>query len=83
MQQINDYLKKFGTFINSKNHAHKIVSAEIEKMLGIEIKKQAIEIKNTILSIKESPIIRNTIFYNKKKLLENFKKLGLKISDIN
>ncbi len=82
MLNINDYLKKFSGIVNNKHQAYKIVSSEVQKILGIEIKKQAVEIKEGILYLKESPIIKNTIFFNKKMILENMQRAGLKIVDI-
>lgn len=82
MEQIGGYLKRFSGILNSKQQSKKVIMAEVQKVLGIEIKKENIETKQGIVFIKESPIIRNTIFYNKKQILGNLQKLGLKVTDI-
>jgi hypothetical protein len=82
MQLAGEYLKKFSNFLNNKQQSQKVVAAEIGRVLGIEIKKQKIEIKEGVVYIKESPIIKNTIFFNKKVILDNLQKGGLKVTDI-
>ena len=82
MQQISGYLKRFSGLINNKKQARKLVAFEIEKVLGVEIKKESIEIKDGVALLRESPIIKNTVFYSKKQILDSLQKIGLKITDI-
>ena len=71
MFNINNYLNKFSNSIFSAEEKKKQLIQIIKKYTNIDFLKNDIEIKNNIIFLKASPILKNKIFINKKIILEN------------
>ncbi len=83
MFNIEKYLEKFTKKIDSNDRYTKEIKQEIKRITGIEIVLSDIELKEFVVYIKCSPGVKNRIFINKNKILENFSKnIDTKIIDI-
>ncbi len=73
LDDISKYLKKFSKNIeDNEGNKSKIIEI-IKQNTGVEVFKENIEIKNNVLYVKISPAGRNTIFINKRSILEGIK----------
>ena len=83
MFNISSFLEKFSKNIQSTELNNEQIIQIIEKNTQIKINPNEMEIKNYIIWLKSSPGVKNKIFINKAKILEeiNFS-LSIKIVDI-
>ena len=82
MFNISSFLEKFSKNIsNIESNKTKILEI-IKKHTNLNLLPKEIEIKNYIVYIKSSPIIKNKIFIYKNKILEEVSILLIKITDI-
>jgi len=70
---ITSFLDKFKKIIFQKEENKELVVGVISKEISFEIKKDSVKIKNGIIYIKESPIVRNEIMMRKKQILNKLK----------
>jgi len=83
MFNIEKYLEKFSKEIRSAElHKTKILEI-IQKHTQLHILPKNMEIKEAVLHIKESPAVKNKLFINKSKILEEISlSIPVKITDI-
>ncbi len=82
MWNISNYLKKFSQSLESTELQKEKIREIIKNQTEIEIGIEKIEIKNAILNIEASLAQKNKIFMYKSKILEDFLKNGVNITDI-
>ena len=83
MFNIDKYLGKFKKNLNSNTTNTEIIIEIVKQITGIILKKEKIEIKDGVLYIKDSPLIKNKIFINKNKLIKSLSEnIEQKIIDI-
>ncbi len=83
MFNIDKYLEKFSkSFKDAEKHKTKIIEI-IEKNTQLYIPPKYLEIRENIIYIQESPVVKNKLFIYKDKILEEIsKETPLKIIDI-
>lgn len=83
MFNIEKYLEKFSKDVrNAELHKTKIIEI-IEKHTQLLILPKNLEIKDYIIYIKDSPAVKNKIFINKGKILEEITtSVPIKVVDI-
>ena len=75
---VGNFLEKFSNLKLSKNFYSDEIGAVIKDVLKIELEPKNINYKNGIILIKtKNSMMRNEIFINKPKILENFSKKTL------
>lgn len=83
MFNISKYLEKFKKSIESGEVLNESIVEIIKKHTGISLTTNDFEIKNNIIYINSSPIIKNKIFIFKSVLKEDIKsKTSVDFSDI-
>lgn len=82
MFNIDKYLEKFSGLISKGAAAKDIVISETTAVTGAIITKPMIELKDGMLFIRSSPIVKNTILIRKKALIERLAAKGVKVNDI-
>ena len=82
MLDLSKYLEKFNSFRDPREKKQKI-AALIYEISFIELKLEEIELRNRILYIKGSSVLKSEIFLRKDELLKVFKeRLDDQIDDI-
>lgn len=71
--KISDFLEKFKKTLFQKEEIYKIISEEIYKKTNILIKLNLIKIKNNIIFLDCSPVLKNEILINQKEILISLK----------
>lgn len=72
---IGGFLEKFSNLKLTKDFYRDEIGAVIKDVLGVEVELENIDYKFDVVLIKtNNPIIKNKIFMNKSKILENFSK---------
>ena len=81
---IEKFLQKFKKILFSKKEVLNIISDTILKYINIKINTNQISIRNTIVKIESSPIVKNEILLHKKEIISDLNKLitTTKILDI-
>ena len=74
MNNLEDFLKKFKTLIGTKSLEAEIISKEISACLGMEIPKEKILVKGSVVSVSAAPALKSQIFMKKQQILGAFKK---------
>lgn len=69
MFNISGFLEKFKKFDQSKTLQTENIIKSIEKVVGVTVDKKSLVIKNGVLSIHGSPVLRQEIFLKKENLL--------------
>ena len=76
---IGDYLKRFVGLTPPDDFIKEEVLKIVKDKIGIDLNKKEITISNGVIYIKTTPIIKNEIFINREKILQNLKQtLGIK-----
>ena len=73
MIEIKDLLVRFNNILLGEEGKKEIIKKTIYEVIGIEIKKQEIEIKNNIIYLNIKPIYKNEIFIKKDEILSQLK----------
>ena len=71
---ITGFLEKFKKILFQKEEIYKIISAVISKHTSFPIEPKLIKIKNAIIYIQSTPILRSEILVYKNKILTDLKK---------
>jgi hypothetical protein len=79
---IKDYLEKFKIILKEKDENIDLIINVIYQHINFKLNKNNITIKNNIIFIKTSPIIRNEIFIKKQDILNSFKEKSIFLKDI-
>jgi hypothetical protein len=79
---IKDYLEKFKIILKQKDDNIDLIINVIYQHINFKFNKNNIIIKNNIVFIKSSPIIRNEIFLKKGEILNSFKEKSIFLKDI-
>lgn len=82
MINISNFLDKFRILEKNKTVLKEKILEKIEKHSKVVLKKEDIEIKNSVIFVKSSPIKRAEIFFKKQDILEDFKKENIAINNI-
>ena len=72
--QITEFLEKFKKILFKKEEIYKIISQTIFKYTHFELEPKFISIKNAIIYIDTTPIVKSEIFVYKNKILFDLKK---------
>ncbi len=83
-KRIFSFLEKFKKILFKKEEIYRTISRVIFVYTKITLEINSIKIKNDIIYIQSSPILKNEILIHKKEILLDFKKLiiGYNITDI-
>jgi len=73
--KISNFLDKFRKIILQKEFVRESIVSIISNELSFNLKKDSVKIKNGIIYIEGSPILRNEIVMHKKNILLNIKKI--------
>ncbi len=80
MIEIKDLLARFDHLLLSKESKLESVKNIISEIIGVNIKKEEIKIKNNIIYLNIKPIYKNEIFLKKDKIFSKFQEsFGTKI----
>ncbi|MFZ2522022.1 MAG: hypothetical protein WAX44_01870 [Minisyncoccia bacterium] len=83
MFNINKYLEKFSKSVKSNDFYIQKIKEKIKIVTNIDVDLKNIELKDCVVFLKSSPLIKNKIFIYKKEIIENFSKnIDTKIIDI-
>lgn len=82
MKDLTEYLRKFQRIIFSGEEESKIISQEINKILGLDIKAGDLDLRDGVVFLKTKPIIKSEVFINKVKILEALSQRGIAIKDL-
>jgi hypothetical protein len=74
MNPLQNFLERFSALLKNSKLDKETIKNIIKSQTNIDLEEKDIEIKDGILYTKTSPMVRNTLFMNKKKLLEVFQK---------
>jgi len=72
---ITTFLEKFKKLVFQKEENKEIVIKTILSEVSYEIKKDSVKIKNGVIFIQGSPILRNEIMMHKKQILSKLKSI--------
>lgn len=81
-QSIGSLFEKVKKLLGASQEQKETTQTLITKYIGYSIPLNQFEIKNSILKINSSPVIRNEIFMRKNQILSDAKNLNLNITDI-
>lgn len=79
---IKNYLEKFKIILKEKDENINSIIDIINSHINFKLNKKDFFIKNNILFIKSSSIIKNEIFLKKEKILNSFKERSIYLKDI-
>jgi len=85
MQKISNLLEKFKKLLGSSVDSRRIFIDSVKNIINIELDPKSVEIKDVVAYIKGGSSLRNELFFNKERILENVNKLlpvGKKIKEI-
>lgn len=81
-QSIGSLFEKVRKLLGASQAEKETVQALLTKHIGHTLPLSQFEIKNAILKIHASPIVRSEIFMRKSQILSDAKSLGLNIIEI-
>lgn len=83
MIEIKDLLSKFNNLLLSEEVNVRVINKVLNEVIGIDIKREDIKIKNNIIYLNIKPIYKNEIFIKQEKIIslleENIGKRSPKI----
>lgn len=83
MNNLSSFLQRFKKILSLRAIESGVIVDVMKKTLGVDINPSDVKIKNGVLYVNTSPIIKNMIFLKKKLLLQNINSgEGSKIADI-
>ena len=77
MFNIEQYLKKFSLRISDVSEKKIAVIKILKDTSGVDVLKEDIEIKESVLFVKAKPIIKNQLFLKREKILPLLKEQGI------
>ena len=82
MFNISNYLEKFKRIYESETAKKEAVISVIKEVVGITLKPESVTLKEGVLQIKASPLVRNEINMKKPAILAGFSRKDINIKDI-
>ncbi len=82
MFNIKEYLEKFQKLGLSDKENKEIISQTLLEILGIKINTRELEIKDSVLYIKTNPIIKNSLFIKKDRIIKTLKEKGVNVLEL-
>lgn len=82
MKEISSFFDKFRNSALKELNKREIIASSLYKIVKIKIDIKDLDIKNGILHIKGSQMLKSEIFLKKKTILDTFIKNNIKIIDI-
>jgi hypothetical protein len=73
MFNISDYLSKFKNITPPDKFVKDELVAVVKDVIGVEIKKDNIDVRNGTIFLSVDPIIKNEIFLKKAEVLESLR----------
>jgi hypothetical protein len=73
MFNISDYLSKFKNITPPDKFVKDELVSVVKDVVGVDIEKGDIDVRNGTVFISTDPIIKNEIFLRKKQVMENLK----------
>ena len=70
MENISSFLARFKKILSSHKASEYVFLEIIKDELGIELQKEDVKVRSGILCVTASPTIKNTLFLNKRKILQ-------------
>lgn len=82
MFNISIYLDKFKK-VDSKNSSFRdCITSSINKVLGVNINKENITVRNGVVYLKTNSVIRNEIFIKKKIIMDELVANNIPVVDV-
>ena len=81
-QSIGSLFDRIKKLLGASQAEKETIQALITNHIGYELPLSQFEIKNAVLKIKGSPILRSEIFMHKSQILSDAKALNINILDI-
>jgi hypothetical protein len=81
MLNLSSLLEKFKHLKNPREEKEKITSI-ISECLGFDIEIDSLELKNNIIYLNVSGLIKTELYMKKEQILSNLNKNGFKIVDL-
>lgn len=83
MFNISSYLDKFKNIGLKEILLKENIVKTIKEKIGVEISVKDITLKNNVITIKMSPLLRSEVFMKKKKILDEINSnQSIKVNDI-
>lgn len=73
MFNIEKYLERFKKLGESEKESKEKIILILEQVLGIKFLADDLIIKDAVLIIKSGPVVKNTLFIKKEKILDKIK----------
>jgi hypothetical protein len=81
-KHVQEFLNKFKKITDSFLLNKDKVVLVLEKNLKLKIEKDSFSVKNKVLQIKASPVIRNEIFLRKESIIKDLNDIGIEVDSI-
>lgn len=75
MIEIKDLLLGFNKILLSEEIKTETIRNVLNKVVGLDIKKEDIKIKNNTIYLNTKPIYKNEIFINKEKIISSLEEI--------
>ncbi len=82
MKEISSFFDKFKNSALKELNKREIIASSLYKIAKIKLDIKDIDIKNGILVIKGSQMVKSEIFLKKKMIIDSINKNNIKIIDI-
>ena len=82
MKEISSFFDKFRNSALKELNKREIIASSLYKIAKIKLDIKDIDIKNGILVIKGSQMVKSEIFLKKKMIIDSMNKNNIKIIDI-
>jgi predicted HicB family RNase H-like nuclease len=77
VKDFSEYLKKFTFLLKDKTAEVRVIIEIIEKVTGATLEEKQLTIKNGILFVSASPLLKNNIYMSKETILSLCKERGV------
>ncbi len=73
MRTLGDLIERFSRSLNSDIFIKESIQGAIQDVVGIEIKTDNLSVKDGLLNIQTSPVVKNEIHLKERLILNNLK----------
>jgi hypothetical protein len=80
--RITELLGKFSDILKDSEGKKEVIGTILNKYLPHPLSKEKYTIKNDVLMVNASPLVKNELFIHSKKILEDLEKEGIRIKSI-
>ena len=82
MQEISKFFDRIKNVALKEIHKREAITSIICKAIKVKIDPKDIEIRNSVITVKGSQVIKSEIYMKKKQIIDLLSKSGYKIVDI-